>query len=192
MCVSRGFIAPQDDGSKSHVVQNKSSPSALRRTMPLIVAGYLFNTICYFAVYAVLPTDLASSSTKNSPDEEESCSRRDLFAFQVVSFFNLSYLGLIGFYTWYISRRASKALPQTPQGRYFGNALGKGVLLPEADQINAVIVIFQGWDFFASIPFVEHCTPIMMAHHFLAFMCGFFCLWYEVSMRRLQGVPFGR
>lgn len=162
------------------------SPSALRRMMPLIVTGWIFNTLCYFVVYSILPTDLAAASTSNTPGDGPSCSRRDLFAFQVVSFFNLSYLGLLGFYTWFVSKRASKALPQTPQGRYLGNALGKGVLLPEADQINAVIVVFQGWDFFWSIPFEEHCTPIMMTHHFLAFVCGFFCLWYEVSFNRLD------
>jgi len=81
-----------------------------------------------------------------------------------------------------VSKRAYSALPQTPQGRYFGNILNKGrVVLPEADYINAGIVIFQGWDFIASIFVEEHCTLIMMMHHLLAFVCGLFCLVYEVN-----------
>ena len=64
-------------------------------------------------------------------------------------------------------------LPSTPSGRYFGK-------LSEADLINAGIVIFQGWDFVASLFFEEHCTVVMMMHHLLAFICGFFCLVYEV------------
>ena len=92
--------------------------------------------------------------------------------------------GLLGFYTFYITKRTSKALPQTPQGRYFGNTVNVNgdVLLKEADYINAVIVIFQGWDFITSLFFEEHCTMIMMTHHALAFICGFFCLLYDVSL----------
>jgi len=90
----------------------------------------------------------------------------------------------LGFYTFYITKRTSKALPQTPQGRYFGNSVNVNgtVLLKEADYINAVIVIFQGWDFVTSLFFEEHCTIIMMTHHALAFICGFFCLLYDVSL----------
>ena len=153
--------------------------SALRRMTPLIVSGYIFNTLCYFLVHELLPANL-SPAAEYCPESEPNCTRRDLFAFQVVSFFNLSYLGLLGFYAFFISKRATNAVPQTPQGRYFGSSVGK-VLLPEADHVNAVIVIFQGWDFIASIFFEEHCTMIMMSHHTFAFICGFFCLWYEVS-----------
>lgn len=185
-----GPVASQTNGvtptsNNNEIMKNKSNnkneqPSALRRMTPFILYGYTFNTLCYFAVLALLPSDLAPKS-KYCPADEPTCARRDLFAFQVVSFLNLSYLGVLGFYTWCISKRASKALPQTPQGRYFGNALNKGVLLPEADYVNAAIVIFQGWDFIASLFFEEHCTAIMMTHHFLAFVCGFFCLYYEVN-----------
>jgi len=91
-------------------------------------------------------------------------------------------LGLLGVHTFFVSKRASTALPQTPQGRYFGNVLGDGrAPLPEADWICAAIVIFQGWDFVVSMFFEEHCTGIMMCHHLVAFVCGFFCLVYEVN-----------
>lgn len=158
--------------TNDHTSNHNHTSSALRRMTPFIACGYIFNTICYILVYALLPLDLAPDP-EYCPNDKPNCDRRDLFAFQVVSFFNLTYLGLLGFHTFYISKRASSALPPTPQGRLFG-------IFPEADYINAAIVIFQGWDFIASIFFEEHCTMIMMTHHLLAFTCGFFCLVYEV------------
>ncbi len=132
----------------------------------------------------------ATENEQSNYSNITNCTRRDLFAFQAVSFFNLSYLGLFGSYTFFFSKRrgvwwsqtsgassssfsSSESLPPTPTGRYFGK-------LSEADLINAGIVIFQGWDFVASLFFEEHCTVVMMMHHLLAFMCGFFCLMYEV------------
>lgn len=161
----------------------------VQRFLPLILSGYMFNTIAYAIVYVVLPfTGLnltpAQEFCQNHIDNE--CTRRDLFTFQVVSFINLSYLGLLGFYTFFVSKRAYTALPRTSQGRILGNVShvsgdGNGVLLPEADYVNIGIIIFQGWDFIASIFFEEHCTLIMMTHHLLAFSCGLFSLEYGVS-----------
>ena len=167
---------------------------------PLILTGYIFNTLVYFAiVYYYAPffggdfTPHPEFCTKDEDGHDEDddedhrqihCTRRDLFAFQAVSFLNLSYLGLFGTYTFFFSKRcrlssssSSSSLavvPPTPLGRYFGK-------LSEADRINAVIVIFQGWDFLVSSFFEEHCTMVMMMHHLLAFLCGYFCLVYEVA-----------
>mmetsp|Transcript_11644 Transcript_11644/g.18911 ORF Transcript_11644/g.18911 Transcript_11644/m.18911 type:complete len:319 (-) Transcript_11644:211-1167(-) len=166
-------------GKEHH--RNRSTSSALQRMAPLILSGYLFNTLCYFLLYTILPSNL-TPVPKYCPLDNPHCKRHGLLAFQLVSLLNLSYLGLLGVYTFFISKRALNELPQTPQGRYFGNVLTEGrVLLPEADWICAVIVIFQGWDFVVSMFFEEHCTRIMMCHHFLAFICGFFCLVYEVN-----------
>ncbi|KAL7533063.1 hypothetical protein ACHAXR_005016 [Thalassiosira sp. AJA248-18] len=176
----------QSNGTYAATNKSNNNPKptlispTIRRMLPLITSGYIFNTICYFAVKALLPNNLVGSP-KYCPENNPNCSRSDLFAFQVVSFINLSAMGLVGFYTFYISKRATNAVPQTPQGRYLAHLLGKGVLLPEADYVNSFIVIFQGWDFVASLFFEEHCTPIMMTHHALAFICGFFCLAYEVN-----------
>ena len=177
--------------SNQHPATAPSPPSsALRRMTPFILSGYLFNTILYFTTYALLPPTLIPNAIYcPNNNRTTNCDRRDLFAFQIVSLLNLSFLGLLGFYTFYISRHASKMLPHTTVGRFFGNynsSVGGGgqqavVLLPEADYINSVIVIFQGWDFVASLFFEEHCTMIMMSHHTLAFICGYFCLVYEVS-----------
>jgi hypothetical protein len=148
---------------------------------PMILWGYAFDTLFYFfVIHALLPRDL-SPLPQYCPADNPGCTRRDLFAFQVVSFLNLSYLGLTGFHCFFVSKRARNILPWTPQGRYLGHATGKGALLPEADRINAAIVLFQGWDFVVSLFFEEHCTAIMMTHHALAFACGFGCLYYEVN-----------
>lgn len=183
----------QGNGNSSNLSKNKSSPtSAIRRMIPLILKGYLLNTLCYFAFrHVLLPANLIPDP-KYCPKDEPQCDRRDLFAFQIVSFFNLSALGLLGFYSFFISKRVTTSLPATPQGRYLGHHLldsnNKG--LSDADYINAIIVIFQGWDFIASMPFEEHCTAIMMTHHTLAFICGFFCLWYEVRLWKISVVCF--
>lgn len=148
---------------------------------PVILSGYLFNTLAFLLLYAILPPTL-TPIPKYCPPDNPQCNRHGLLAFQLVSLLNLSYLGLLGVHTFFVSKRASTALPQTPQGRYFGNVLGDGrAPLPEADWICAAIVIFQGWDFVVSMFFEEHCTGIMMCHHLVAFVCGFFCLVYEVN-----------
>ena len=152
--------------------------SALRRMTPFILSGYLFNTVLYFAVHSLLPDDLVPEP-QYCPSDDPGCTRKDLLAFQLTCSTNLIYLGLTGFLSFYVTGSAHSSVPQTPRGRYLGN--NPAVLLPEADRINAAIVVFQGWDFAASVFFEEHRTPVMMTHHVLAFVCGWFCLWYEVS-----------
>lgn len=162
---------------KSSAMVAVAAPSGLRPMLPLIFCGYAFNTTFYSVAKAMLPhtgwdfTPVAIHCPEGNP----SCTRTDLAAFQVVSLVNLSYLGLLGVYSYYISKRGVKhAIPNTPQGRIFGH-------LPEADYVNVGIVVFQGWDFVASIFFEEHCTMIMMTHHVLAFLCGLYSLEYGVS-----------
>jgi len=191
-----------EDAKKNAVVDDVDEmgkkPSALRRMTPAILFGYLFNTLLY-AVLArgpLLPPDLAaasqycpaSSSSVSAAedgaanDDAPPCSRRDLLAFQAVSFLNLSFLGLVGVHSFFVSgRRPGASLPRTPGGRCLGGSLR------EADVINAAIVVFQGWDFVASCAFVEHRTAIMLGHHFLAFLCGYFSLVYEVRAPNREG-----
>jgi hypothetical protein len=129
---------------------------------------------------------MTSSSSSSSPgandagDLPSSCTRPDLLAFQIVSFLNLSYLGLNGMHAFFVTRRPRLALPKTPQGRI----LQRGSL-HEADVINSAIVVFQGWDFVMSCMFVEHRVIVMLVHHFLAFVCGYFSLMYEVRFMRI-------
>lgn len=87
----------------------------------------------------------------------------------------LAYLGLTGFWSWSWTGRPKKRLPKTPEGRFFG------LTLPEADHINAAIVVFQGWDFIVSLFIEEHRTAIMLTHHVMAFLAGAFCLHYQLN-----------
>jgi hypothetical protein len=183
------------DGATRNVVQVNNvdggggKKSALRRMTPAILSGYIFNTLLYAVLSRgpLLPSNLAAASqycpvSASVSEEEEhdddapsSCSRRDLLAFQAVSFLNLSFLGLVGVHSFFVSsRRPGVSLPRAPPGRILGGSLR------EADVINAAIVVFQGWDFVASLAFVEHRSAIMLGHHFLAFLCGYFSLMYEV------------
>jgi len=144
--------------------------------LPLILFGYTFNTAFYFGVKTLLPYTGWNFTpvSEHCPEDNRSCTRTDLVAFQILSLVNLAYLGLLGVYTYYISKKVKKSVPNTPQGRIFGK-------LAEADYVNMRIVVFQGWDFVASIFFEEHCTLIMMTHHVFAFICGVFSLKYGVS-----------
>jgi hypothetical protein len=169
--------------------------AALARTTPRILLGYLLNTVLYLALsrglHFLLPSNVYASSRycdANDDAEHESsspssspCARHDLLAFQIVSFLNLSYLGLNGVHAFFVSRRPMRALPRTPTGRI----LQRGCL-PEADVINSAIVVFQGWDFVMSCAFVEHRAIVMLVHHALAFVCGYFSLVYEV-----RGLSYG-
>lgn len=199
-------------GSSNNQKNQTSTNTALRRMTPIILSGYLLNTLVYFAIVYVptssfgvtfvpYPEYCRVTATEDESEEDSptnnTCIRRDLFAFQAVSFLNLTYLGLLGTYTFFFSKcrsvwwrsgekkngtslssllssfSSTEVLPPTTHGRYFGK-------ISEAEWINAGIVIFQGWDFVASLFFEEHCTIVMMMHHLLAFICGFFCLVYEV------------
>ena len=188
----------------------------MRRMTPIIIYGYIFNTLLYLLLaYVILPKTtplgghsiMAAASQYCHPtttttttmtttadeargivDNNEACTRRDLMAFQIVSFVNLSYLGLLGTYTFFLSKHfhfhpryhhyGRSSSSSTPISRCFGS-------LPQADNINAAIVIFQGWDFIMTYIFTEddeyHTQRIvMLVHHAIAFICGYFCLMYEV------------
>jgi len=217
-----------------NIVVDKSS-TTMRRMTPMIIYGYIFNTLLYLLLaYIILPKTtttplgghsiMAAASRYCRPttttmtttadeargivvDNNAACTRRDLMAFQIVSFVNLSYLGLLGTYTFFLSKhfhfhpryhygRSSS----TPISRCFGS-------LPQADNINAAIVIFQGWDFIMTYIFTrddEYHTRriVMLVHHAVAFICGYFCLIYEVRRRinrfwrrnniyQEHSVPFG-
>mmetsp|Transcript_24616 Transcript_24616/g.55712 ORF Transcript_24616/g.55712 Transcript_24616/m.55712 type:complete len:301 (+) Transcript_24616:381-1283(+) len=175
------MCAPDTKQPRGDVEIPKTSgarPSAIRRMAPFILSGLLFDTALYFAVHSLLPRDLAPEP-RYCPSDDPGCARRDLLAFQLTCSTNLIYLGVTGFRSFYVTGTARSSVPQTPRGRYFGN--NPAVMLPEADRINAAIVVFQGWDLVASVFFEEHRTPIMMTHHALALACGWFCLWYEVN-----------
>lgn len=84
-------------------------------------------------------------------DDALSCSRPDLFAFQIVPGLAMLWVAISGFLTWHVSQRVHSALPATPEGRLFG-------YLPESEQLAAASLAFQVWDFFISLSIEEHRT----------------------------------
>jgi hypothetical protein len=142
-------------------------------------------------------TTMTTAEAAGMMNNTAACTRQDLMAFQMVSFINLSYLGLLGTYTFFLRRSSSKhhhhtrynnnsySSYTTPIGRCFGSH-------PTANTINAAIVIFQGWDFIMTYILTTTTTTtttgdrqriIMLIHHAIAFICGYFCLVYEVRVR---------
>jgi hypothetical protein len=103
---------------------------------------------------------------------DEPCSRPDLFAFQVSSAIMQVFMGFTGVIAWHISKRAHLGIPATPEGRLFG-------YLEEADRLNAGILVFQVWDFVASLSIPEHATAIFLTHHALAALTAWFSLKYQ-------------
>lgn len=92
------------------------------------------------------------------------------------------YMGLMGFWTWHVTKRVVSGIPQTPEGRLFG-------YLKEADYLNAGIFIYQTFDFFASMIVPEHCTAVFLTHHVLAAFTAWMSL--EFQMVHYYAVFFG-
>lgn len=101
------------------------------------------------------------------------CSRSELFASQVASAVTQLYLGGMGFWTWHVSKRVVRNMPQTPEGRLFG-------YLEEADQLLVGIFVYQIYDFFSSLLVEEHREAIFLTHHLLAAVTAWMSLEYQM------------
>jgi hypothetical protein len=142
-------------------------PRVIRRQAPLIVGGIAFTHLIYLILFYIY-RDFSSLFGLPTPSEEfcngqdnTKCGRPDLFAFQVVSGLSFLPMSFIGIYSWHISGRAHKAIPDTPEGRIYG-------YLPEVEYMVVSNLVYQIWDFLVSLTIPEHCTPIMMTHHVVA------------------------
>ena len=158
-------------------------PSGLPRMMPYILASFSAQVVLYAILYYTFRESTSILGFLPSPADEycvdvsssSTCSRSDLFAFQITSGFPFLFCGVTGFYTWYISGRSHSTIPLTPQGRLFG-------YIPEAELIAAIFFSYQFFDFIVSISIPEHCTTIMMTHHAMAATVG----WCSVRYQYLQ------
>jgi len=159
--------------------ENTVSPyiqSGFNRRKGAIISGYVFLTIIYSVVYVLLKDSgsyLTPADHFCEKNVKETCSRPDLFAFQVAAGIMMFYMGSLGFYTWHISKNAHTKVPNNPEGRLFG-------YLEEADKLNTAIFICQTWDFFASLLIPEHRTLIFLAHHALSGFTAWYSLNYQV------------
>mmetsp|Transcript_32061 Transcript_32061/g.48420 ORF Transcript_32061/g.48420 Transcript_32061/m.48420 type:complete len:284 (-) Transcript_32061:55-906(-) len=150
-----------------------SVPSGFSRRQGQIVIGFVLLSAIYGAAYFLvkhfvkLPSDPKYCS--NQKDTAEPCYRPDLFAFQLSSGIMQIILATTGFRSWSKQRTAVK----TPEGRLFGFS-------EEAEYLNAVIILFQSWDFVFSLTIPEHATPVFLGHHLLAALTAWFSLKYQL------------
>jgi TLC domain len=163
------------------------------RMFPYMICGYVLLSAVYVAldhrilprtsalVHNVAPEFCGSSTGKNS-SAASSCSRPDLFAFQVASGLAIAACGYIGIRSWYFGGGAGARagttihtrVPPTPAGRLFA-------YVPEAETLAAINCTFQFWDFCISafvIP--EHGNSLMLAHHLGATAVSYCSIRYGV------------
>lgn len=149
-----------------------------------ILKSFAMLTIVYAATHRFVATH--GSSFEPAPqfcketEEGKPCSRPDLFAFQVAGFIMQVFMGLSGLLSWHGPRKIRT--PETPEGRLFG-------YLPDADQLNAGIFVYQTWDFFFSLSIPEHATAVFLAHHAAAALLAYFSL--EFQMVHYYGIFYG-
>jgi len=109
------------------------------------------------------------------------CSRPDLFAFQLSSWISQIFCGVMGFWTWFVTQKAHKCVPYSPEGRLYS-------YLEEAEIIASVNFIFQLFNAAFSLFTPEHVTLILYCHHtFAAYAC-----WLSIQYQYLHhyGVMF--
>mmetsp|Transcript_16306 Transcript_16306/g.22991 ORF Transcript_16306/g.22991 Transcript_16306/m.22991 type:complete len:301 (+) Transcript_16306:219-1121(+) len=165
--------------SESTKVIPPTISSGWNRRKYQIYAAWIFLTIVYTVVHYYVQKmkwkpapQFCSSSTAG--EEEEECSRPELAAFQAVSCIMMFYLGLFGIRSWHFTIASETTPPmKTPEQRFFG-------FLPQADELNAGIFVYQTWDLVASSLIPEHSTIIFLSHHALSAFMAWYSLEYQV------------
>lgn len=137
-------------------------------------------TLCLTTVYAAVYYCMRESGSYLPPADEycvdnteDTCSRPDLFAFQIGSGVAIIYCGIMGFTTWHVTQTVHTKLPSTPEGRLFG-------YLAESEKVAAANFTFQVWDFFVSLMIPEHASAVFLLHHAAAALVSWFSLSYQV------------
>lgn len=103
---------------------------------------------------------------------EEPCSRPDLFAFQISSWISQTFCGVMGFWTWFVTKKAHKCVPYSSEGRLYG-------YLEEAEIIAAVNFTYQLFNATFSLLTPEHSTWILYGHHISAAYACWLSLQYQ-------------
>lgn len=159
--------------------------SGFERRKTSIEAGLLFLSVCYGGVYWLNPDIEPDAVYCNQVEEQEGgpCRRPDLIAYKVTSAICMLYMGLMGVYNWYFSRRMKELGRRgSPEDRLFGH-------LEAGELQNVAIFCYQVWDFCVSLTIPEHFEMIFLVHHFLAGLTAYFSL--ENGMVGYYAVFFG-
>ena len=120
-----------------------------------MIVGFIVLSLGYYSlVFALEGSPHLTPAAKHCLEQEDdNCTRSDLFAFQIVPGLAMAWVAAVGIWTWHVSRRVHSALPDTPEGRLFG-------YLPESEQLAAASLTFQVWDFIISLTIPEHRGPM--------------------------------
>lgn len=145
-------------------------PSVMPEMLPYFLAAFGGLNLLYSAIKSIhetspslfgLPAPAAKYCTEGN---DSTCSRSDLFAFQIVSGITFLLCGGIGIYSWHITARARRA--KSAEARLFG-------YLVEAKWLTLLNLTYQVWDFCISWQIPEFRTFIMMTHHTVAGIVAF-------------------
>lgn len=120
-----------------------------------------------------LPPPASEYCANDTFGSRSSCTRADLFAFQISSGMAIATCGITGFRSWHIHRIAHTAVPPTAAGRLFG-------YIADAEFLAAINFTFQLWDFFISLLIPEMRTAIMLTHHLAASLLSYCSVKYGV------------
>jgi hypothetical protein len=123
----------------------------------------------------------SSNTTTQVPDNDQppsavvrSCTRPDLFAFQITAAIMQVFMAYHGLVYWHLyPRRHDKKTNTTPEQRLFGK-------IPVAERLNVGILVFQTWDFVFSLFIPEHASPVFLAHHILTGATAYASLQYQL------------
>jgi hypothetical protein len=142
---------------KSHNDVSPTIPSSIPKMKNYMIAGAVALSLGYYSlVFALEGSPHLTPAAKHclsAQEHDQTCTRADLFAFQIVPGLAMVWVAAVGFWTWHVTRRVHSALPDTPEGRLFG-------YLPESEQLAAASFTFQVWDFFISLTIPEHRGPM--------------------------------
>jgi hypothetical protein len=160
----------------SHHASRFSKDSAVRNMLPYIIGGLCILQGGYWILYHAYKNDvrwilqLPRPAPEFCQDTKNRCGRPDLFAFQIMSGITFIGCGGLAFYIWYISRSMHQKLyASTPETRLFAHH-------EAAQWITVINFTYQVWDFAISWTIPEHCTMIMMTHHFVAAVLNYTAL----------------
>mmetsp|Transcript_11943 Transcript_11943/g.17535 ORF Transcript_11943/g.17535 Transcript_11943/m.17535 type:complete len:296 (-) Transcript_11943:436-1323(-) len=163
------------DGESKNLI-SPVVPSRFKKRKGTIIGALLSQTvlfgIAYYAQHSGLLNLKPADEYCPNGQTSSSCTRADLFAFQISCGAFLTYTAYIGMTSWHITKSAHKAIPSTLEGRLFGH-------IPDAEQLMVIVFSFQFWDLIVSMMIPEHNAFLFLAHHFMAALIAYFSLEYQ-------------
>uniref|UniRef100_A0A7S2MPD5 TLC domain-containing protein n=1 Tax=Helicotheca tamesis TaxID=374047 RepID=A0A7S2MPD5_9STRA len=157
-------------------IVSPAAVSGFQKRRGSIIGAFSLQTVTFAVAYyaqnsGILNLQPADEYCQNQ-NNESSCTRADLFAFETACGVMLFYSAYIGMTSWHITKTAHKSIPSTREGRLFGH-------IKDGEQLMAVVFSLQSWDLIVSMIIPELNSFLFLAHHFMASLIAYFSLEYE-------------